>query len=295
MANDPSGTMGSAALIVAHPGHELRLHRWLELARPTVCVITDGSGRTQRSRLASTTRVLQQAGARPGRVYGCCSDAELYAALLTGDIALVDGILRAIVDELVALDVDIVVADALEGFNPSHDLCRFIVNAAVVRVERETGRRLKNFDFLLDGNPEAGAAPSAVRVELSEADLARKLSVADGYPELRAEKDAALARYGTAPFRTELLRLVADHRQGLDGMPDEPPYYELFGEQQVRAGHYRDVIRYREHVLPIVHRLWSGAATGVANDVETSAALVRRRVAKAALGNRNREIRSRVG
>ena len=33
-----------AVLVVAHPGHELRVHGWLELARPTVCILTDGSG-----------------------------------------------------------------------------------------------------------------------------------------------------------------------------------------------------------------------------------------------------------
>src|SRR5260221_8686768 len=49
------------ALIIAHPGHELRVHRWLEKTRPLVLVLTDGSGRTAQSRLASTTRILKQA------------------------------------------------------------------------------------------------------------------------------------------------------------------------------------------------------------------------------------------
>jgi len=46
------------AVIIAHPGHELRVHYWLEQAKPAVCVLTDGSGRTQKSRLDSTTGVL---------------------------------------------------------------------------------------------------------------------------------------------------------------------------------------------------------------------------------------------
>src|SRR3954470_24125660 len=73
---------GTAALIVAHPGHELRVHGWLEAARPRVCVLTDGSGRTGRSRLDSTTRVLDAAGACAGTVYGPLSDGDLYAAVL---------------------------------------------------------------------------------------------------------------------------------------------------------------------------------------------------------------------
>ena len=51
------------ALIIAHPGHELRVHHWLEKTRPLMLVLTDGSGRTAQSRLASTTRILEQAGA----------------------------------------------------------------------------------------------------------------------------------------------------------------------------------------------------------------------------------------
>jgi hypothetical protein len=33
---------GKAALVVAHPGHELRVFHWLRLARPCVFVLTDG-------------------------------------------------------------------------------------------------------------------------------------------------------------------------------------------------------------------------------------------------------------
>ncbi len=73
---------GRAALVVAHPGHELRVHHWMERARPVVFVLTDGSGSAHSSRLASTTAVLEQAGARPGSIYGRLSDRDLYRALL---------------------------------------------------------------------------------------------------------------------------------------------------------------------------------------------------------------------
>jgi hypothetical protein len=35
---------GRAALVIAHPGHELRALHWLRLSRPCVFVLTDGSG-----------------------------------------------------------------------------------------------------------------------------------------------------------------------------------------------------------------------------------------------------------
>ena len=56
----------NTALIIGHPGHELRVFNWLEVTRPTVFVITDGSGKEGRSRLASTAQILKQTGAREG-------------------------------------------------------------------------------------------------------------------------------------------------------------------------------------------------------------------------------------
>jgi hypothetical protein len=239
----------------------LRVHRWIELARPTVLVVTDGSGRTQRSRLPSTTRVLADTGATPGAVYGWCSDADLYAAVLAGDVAFLLRMVRAIVDALRDADAACVVGDALEGFNPSHDICRYAINAAVSVIGQDTGRTPGNFDFLLDGNPEQcppHLRAQAVRVELDDKDLRRKLAAVDGYPELKADAESAIARYGTQPFRTEWLRPVLDAREGLDRLEPEPPYYERFGEQQVKAGHYREVIRYRENVRPLVRAMWQG-------------------------------------
>jgi hypothetical protein len=202
---------------------------------------------------------LADAGAGQGSLYGCCSDAELYAAMLAPDRAHLGHIVQALADAFARTEVDYVVADALEGFNPSHDLCRFLVNASVAVARKATGQELHNFDFLLDGSPTAcpeHLRGAAVTLELTDDDLDRKLAAAKGYPELRGETESALARFGAAAFRTECLRPVVDTRQGLDGMEHEPPYYERYGEQQVAAGHYDRVIRYRTHLQPLVHGLW---------------------------------------
>jgi hypothetical protein len=262
MTRTSSPLTARTALIVAHPGHELRVHRWLELVKPKVYVLTDGSGRTERSRLSSTTRVLTRAGAEPGAIYGWWSDAELYAAVLAGDTAFLLRMVHSLVDALEDLGAECVVGDALEGFNPSHDICRFLVNAAVSLIRTRTERKLGNFDFLLDGSPQhcpSDLQDQAVRVELEEPALQRKLAAAESYPELKAEAKAALARFGSQPFRTEWLRPVTDPRQGLDRMEEEPPYYERVGESRVSSGHYREVIRYRKNVRPLVNALWHEA------------------------------------
>src|SRR5882724_5736152 len=119
-------TAKRCALIVAHPGHELRVHRWLELAKPAAFVLTDGSGRTGRSRLDSTRQVLAAAGATQAGIFGRFTDAHIYAMIRRADLAPLLDLMRELADQLSGLDVDYVVGDALEGFNPSHDLCRFL-------------------------------------------------------------------------------------------------------------------------------------------------------------------------
>ena len=51
-----------AALVIAHPGHELCVYGWLETVRPRVFILTDGSGRSGQSRLKSTEEILSVVG-----------------------------------------------------------------------------------------------------------------------------------------------------------------------------------------------------------------------------------------
>src|SRR5207248_2062448 len=78
-------------------------------------------------------------------------------------------------------------ADAMEGFNPTHDLCRYLANAAILIAERESRHRIANFDFPLVGLPDtapAGLRDRCVRFALDERALARKRAAAENYPEM---------------------------------------------------------------------------------------------------------------
>lgn len=250
--------------MIAHPGHELRVHHWLERARPLVLVLTDGSGHTDRSRLASTTAVLERTGATPGPIYGRLSDRELYQAILSGDADLLTALADEIAQALTDSGVAYVAGDAVEGFNPGHDVCRLLLNAALRHLGEQSGRRPGNFEILLDGSPQdcpVEDQAEAIVLALDEEALARKLAAARSYPEMAGEVAKALARHGEEPFRIECLRPV---RYGLDigHRFAHPPYYESYGERQVAAGVYREVLRFREHLAPLAERLGSRVAGG---------------------------------
>lgn len=265
-----------STLVIAHPGHELRVHNWLEMARPEVWVLTDGSGRTQNSRTDSTTRVLAKAGARPGPVYGQMQDVDLYNAVLSRNHGPFIELAEQLADSLIERQIDFIAGDAEEGYNPAHDVCRLVINSAIELVESKTGRQIVNYDFTLMGPPDRGPSDlleNSLSFTLTNEAFARKLAAARNYPELEAEVEAALrgtvhegfrenqslseqlrSTFGVTDantFRVECLRPVNPG----NAFTGETPFYEVYGEQQVRAGHYREVLRYRDHMLPLVAAL----------------------------------------
>lgn len=275
-----AGANGKAALVIAHPGHELCVYGWLETARPHVFVLTDGSGRTATSRLDSTTKILFSVGASPGSIYGRFTDQNLYAAILQGDFALFERLVSELTEALVREEIEHVAGDALEGYNSIHDTCRLIIDAAVELASYVSGRSIINSDFLLlgrhDANPERQHA-SATWLRLDDDTLARKLGTARAYPELKGEVDTLLDQQtpeilrsfpalsahfdkvvtrarGNEAYRVECLRRVGGSARNI-GQTKEIPFYERYGEMLVAAGVYERAIRYREHFLPLAEAI----------------------------------------
>lgn len=282
-------------LFVAHPGHELCVHGWLEAARPRVFVLTDGSGRSGRSRIDSTTGVLRRAGAEPGSIYGRFTDQDIYRALLDHDFAPLLETVAEFAEALVREGAEAVAGDAAEGFNPAHDVCRMMINAAAEMAWRRGGRRVVNRDFLLVGRHDACPPELRARatwLRLDDGAFERKLEAARSFPELKDEINAALEgdllalrqhpqlaaespfKYnapGGESYRVECLR-PADGRLVSGEFDERPPFYESHGELRVAAGHYRRAIRYREHVLPLAGALrdYVGKCRPLANPTATA-------------------------
>ena len=264
-----------AALIIAHPGHELCVYGWVENARPTVFVLTDGSGRSGVSRLSSTTNILCGAGASRGSIYGCFTDLEFYAAILESDFGLFERLVVELAQALVREDIECVAGDASEGYNPIHDICRVVIDAAVELAIRISGRPIVNRDFLLFGRhdtyPEELRA-NAIWLTLNDDLLMRKLTAARTYPELKSEVhglldkkmpealqafpemsshiDEVLSVMGSEAYRVECLRPTTSAAKR-NNSAQEVPFYEQYGEKLVSAGVYRQTIRYSDHIVPL--------------------------------------------
>jgi hypothetical protein len=206
-----------AALVVAHPSHELRLHGWLEQAKPYVCVLTDGGGRAGEPRLERTTEVLSRAGATQGAIYGRLADLDVYSAILNGDAELFAGLVEELAQAFADERIDYVVGDAAEGYNVTHDMCRIMIGAAVDIAEHRYGHRVENFDFVVVGPPDEcpdHLRDEAIWFQLDDDSFDRKVKAALGYtPKLANDIEQAIAG---APFRG-VLRLS---QAQLDGVVD---------------------------------------------------------------------------
>lgn len=237
----------------------------VERVRPSVVVLTDGSGSTSDSRLEYSRALLAQAGARPAATFGPLTDRAAYAALMAADAGPFLACVDQLTDTFLAEGVRAVLVDAAEGYNPVHDICHWIGRAATVRARR-LGVPIELFELALASHPDT--AGDGLRLLLDDQAFARKLDATSRYVALRAEADAAFSRYGQDAFRVEFLRRVLDAPAP---PPSWIPHYEEVGEARVREGRYASVLRYRSHVSPVVDRLLESVQpTAYAADLGTS-------------------------
>ena len=275
----------TAALVVAHPGHEVRVHGWLERERPLVFVLTDGAGLEGEPRIGSTAEYLKRFGLKSGRLFGRFTDTEVYRLLLARDFEPFLRLSEELAESFVEARVSRVAAGAAEGYTPSHDVVRLVTDAAVGLASRASGRAVANYDFTLVGRPDHCPEPlraDALWLRLDEDEFARKLDAAfEFHPEVAAEtremlegggdklvvdhfkldedEHAATGLSGLDVFRVECLRPVRNGERRFDS---ESPFYERRGEEKLRLGLYDRIIRYREHVRPLAFALAEHAAGG---------------------------------
>ncbi len=240
------------ALVVAHPGHELLVHHWLELAKPLVFVLTAGR-RGDETAVATTAQIVERAGARIGSLFGRFTDHGLLQALMMREKSRFHELAQELADALLSESIDIVAGDAAEGCDPAHDLCRILVDAATgIAVQSKPG--IRNFEFSLMGSRLMRSTGSRQRVD---GDVwLRKLDSVRAYAEPIEEIERLLAKEGEEGLREECVRLATPW-----AIRDRRGVRYATGNERIAAVHFQ------EHLLPIagaMHRYVSGRYSSAA-------------------------------
>ena len=222
----------------------------MEEHRPIYCCLTDGSGGGATSRLSSTTRLLNTVGASAGPIYGRYPDRQVYRLLLDRRVDVFVALAKELASALEEAGVDCVAGDAVEGFNPAHDVCRLIIDGAVLIVRRRTGREVRNYEFLLDGPHE----PSVSGLDRRPARRGRTGAEAGGGARLPG--DARGGGGGARPPWTAGLRDGVptpgrDERRRRRASNRSCPTTSIMERGASPKAAIPRIIRYRDHVRPV--------------------------------------------
>lgn len=242
----------ACGLIAAHPGHEGLLYGWLELAKPHVFILSDGSGVTGKSRLEYSRTLIRAAAALEGVVFGGCSDRRWYQSMLEGDINLFTSCQDEIFAAAAANKIRMIVTDPVEFYNPLHDLANAMAHGVAERLseQKDSQTHVWTYEIVRSRRHDA----DSLKIRLDKEQSARKLSAAESYSPLSSE-----VREFEEQLHADNERLFAD-----DAYFDWPielgfePYYEEVGRKRTLQGKYEKVITYREHVRPIALSIGAG-------------------------------------
>jgi hypothetical protein len=249
--------MSSPILVFSHPNHEIAVLGLISRMRPHIIYLTDGGGESRVDQTREALRDYQPASTH----YLNHSEQSLYDALLRGDSQFYRGLadqVGAIAEEL---DVDSVYCDAVEFYNPVHDIALPVVRAAFARhkvpifevplVYQKAGT-VEEFEFQRIPNSLSG---ESICMELSQDELDRKIATIKSgvYKMLFAQLgDSILGCLPTQGGREYFLKA----RIALPSPTSEQMLrYETRGKALKHKGTVTEVITFGAHYTPIFEAL----------------------------------------
>lgn len=235
-----------AALVVAHPAHEIRVLHWLSLVRPRTYILTQGSrSGADTTRRRASERLIESRGAHVAAWAGAW-DRDIYNMLLEG----VHSDLLKWTDDLaadfIARETDLVVADSWQLYNVAHDITYVIAHLAAERAARALGRAVTLLTYPVVSPALAAAvtfSPPVATLHLGAAAIGAKRAAINVIPDIALEAAEIDRTEGELAHTHESFHAPVSLAHTLR-TPSETPLYERFGEDRVRAGTYFEVVRW---------------------------------------------------
>jgi len=249
----------SRLAVFSHPNHELAIYGLMMRALPHTLFLTDGGGE---KRLAETREGLAALGLLDRATFLNHSEDSFYGALLDNDLSFFCDVAEQIRDCVEAVGTEQVWCDAVEFYNPVHDLAFPLVVRAIKGLPE-----VEIFEVpLIYQRPSVDAGgeyavqralestPNAVEVRLSAAEVAAKRRCRDEiYTELRAQLGAVITDLPEEYLAIEVL--LPPNGQSFEPVEGRVLRYEARGRLLHEQGAVDRVITLRQHYLPLVSGL----------------------------------------
>jgi hypothetical protein len=236
-----------AALVVAHPAHEIRVFHWLTRARPHVYILTQGSrSGADSTRRRASERLIETQGASVATRWAGAWDRDLYEMLLTGNHTPLLEWTNQLAASFTERAIDVVVTDSWQYYNVAHDITYFMARLAAHQAGKVQKREITLLTYPVVPQVLAPNAPDTQTMatfDLDDAAVAAKRASLASIPDIALEAADIERSEGDSAHRTESFQRAPSLRQLLR-TPSEKPLYETFGEQRVGSGIYGEVVRW---------------------------------------------------
>ena len=250
---------GPTTLIVfSHPNHELAVYGLLQRLRPYLVYLTDGGGG---ARLAETRRGLAGIGLSGRARFLNHTEASFYEALIARDSGFYRRVAEEVRVSVRALRPARILCDAVEFYNPLHDMALPVVRAAlrgpadaqVFEVPLVYQRPAEAESYEVQRVP-ASRRGAQLEFHLSERELDRKVRARDEVYTALVEQMGPLV---SGLPRAHLAReFVARARSSVpEPAADVVLRYESRARLLALRGEIEREITYREHYLPVASPL----------------------------------------
>jgi len=246
-----------SALVVAHPGHELRLYGWVRRERPRLSILTTGS-RSGRSdlRLQASRSLAQSTGSKIGPLFGAIVDRDFYDLVLAGEENVFHEWTTTLREQFCTDHTRLVVVDGWQMYNVAHDLVHVMARVAAFEASQRLGSSIECLEYSVVPDAlttQVGVGPAILDLKLEDAVFEQKAAAASDYPDIEVDLDEVIRYEGVNALRHEVLRNPPPV-ESLLRPTAVVPFYERFGEERVSVGLYREVLRW-QHMRPLVKAL----------------------------------------
>lgn len=203
MKNLPSGNW---ALSIAHPGHELRLHGFLEMAKPYTFILTDNMEAKGQDLMWDSIKVIDKATKQgldinPAHLKNSeyrkalkvsliksknekhhIKDGQIEYEMLNHRTDFLKYYMNYMVENLLRFNITHLACDASEDWHLTHEVVRMVAELAITEIRRTHGREIQLYDYALHKPFDHRMDEECVKIKLDDQMLERKLEAIINYP-----------------------------------------------------------------------------------------------------------------
>lgn len=269
----PLPLSGNYALCIAHPGHEIRLHGFIEKTKPYIFVLADQGEPSRMIRLSNylgfifkNTKnkrdafyVIEQKpdDKKPDpekelKTY-YLTDLNIQNELHKGNIDFFKYYVKQTANRFVQNKIDHVVVDSIENMDATHDINRALIDAAVALVKKKKGKQINIFEFNVSNPYDHNIGPDCLMVELEEEEMMKKISFTVSYsPDVFTELKQNLS------VDISTINKIAEQANGFEEIKNlllalNPGYFKY--EYLRPATEHENSHNYKTYILPIREKL----------------------------------------